>query len=130
MNIKTADTYMQMPANPNSEETIEWFESLGRNEKLEAILAGHVISSPFTRPADPVLTILQPYEVVVTNNRSTLLKSCHDKLKLMIRSSSHFISNNSPRVPQVTATPYRSPSPEASCCGIIYSPDPPDVFYV
>ena len=97
MNIKSAaDANTQMPIYPNSEETSEWFESLDRNEKLEAILAGHVIPSPFTRPVDPVLTILQPYEVVVTNNRPTLLKSCHYNLKLIILSSSHFIN----KIPQ------------------------------
>lgn len=113
----------------NTFETIEWFQSLDVKCRFEAIIAGHVAPSPQTRPmAGTPLTIVSmtingttPHGVVIQRKnepQSPLMTSCQNGIKRIAKSSRNF-SFTEPQKQEITASPYRSPSPEIDCCGLL-----------
>ena len=126
--------FQSPPPEPISFEKMEWFDTLDQKCKLEAILAGHVPSSPHFRLMDhpivcPVTPNTQPYDVVTTRTppQSPLIRSCQKGIRHIVKTSHQLVFTHPPDKP-VTPSRYHSPSPDTTCCGLSLSPENPVVY--
>jgi hypothetical protein len=110
-------------------ETKEWMESLEPKCKLEATLAGYHPPSlkrgSISTGDDPLKTVgifidYTPHEVIISRDAPSSSPK-FASLKKHIRRMSSATNNllfTRPPTPD-TPSPYRSPSPDTICCGLI-----------
>jgi hypothetical protein len=123
---------------PTACETKEWLESLDPKCKLEATLAGYHPPSlkhgSISTGDDPFKTVgvfieYTPHEVIISREtppRSPSLASIKKQIRRMSSASSDMFFSRPP-TPD-TPSPYRSPSPDTICCGLITVEKPVKVY--
>ena len=123
---------------PTACETEEWLGSLDSKGRLEAILAGYHPPPSSSRKSissgdEPFTTVglfieYVPHEVIIM--RETQPSPTMDSIKRRLRrlsTATNLMLFSRPPTPD-SPSPYRSPSPDTICCGLIAIEKPVKVY--
>jgi hypothetical protein len=113
----------------SSNQTLEWYDTLDDNCKMEAILAGHIHTMPLPSSSPiPINAMTRQFNnvTIVSKHRSTS-SSCCNKCGCLAKWYQGVVSKP-PSPKQETPSRYRSPSPEPSCCGLVASNKPNETY--
>ena len=118
--------------------TEDWYENLDPQCKLEAIIGGYVRHKKTISTGDTPFVVIQlvieqpPFQVVTRRNSeqtSQFVHKCKMNLKRLSSASSIVLSPLSRRSSEIDSpSPWRPPSPDTFCCGLITIEKPVPVY--
>ena len=113
----------------NTNQTLEWYDTLDDKCKMEAILAGHIqtmqVSSAAPIPVNAMTR--QFHNVTIISKHSSTSSSCCEKCGCLAKWCQRATSKPQSSEEE-SPSRYRSPSPEPSCCGFVASKKPTETY--